>query len=441
MAKTNTSQSGSRRRVPLRTNDQIHDAYGLAIGKAVLAGEAPFQNPTTMPPPETPGVPAYAFVTPDGVERQTRAVPARTYGPAKAQFLRAYARERGIVNPQFVSRRKAVALLRANGEDGHLQPAMAGARYIEVPRNRSARNMAVVLIEDGPNFDADGNPTEGRKGDRRLDANGKPVFRPVEYGPLADEPPVDIETAGDQWDRFRLGSRPNRILPLVESNATAAAIARPGDEAAAAAVEKALERAGNVWDIEVRRDEETRTPGVVLQENGGGAVRPVVLVGTRDSDDGAGWDTAVIVALAQAYGYLQGERDPEARPDALTALRNDGPAAAVEAALAREAMVANMAAQEFLTAHGLEFRPVGKERTEHLRGAQARALATRGGYRQVTYNAARALRMLAGLEPTVREEMRREREDELGADDGTMTEVERAAAGIPFADDAAGAAA
>ena len=130
-----------QRRTPLRTDEDIHNSYGQAIAKKVLEGEAPFQRATSMPSPETPGVKSYSFTTADGVERKTNPQPARVYGTAKGQFLRAYAERHGIENPQFVSRQKATSLLRAAGETGHIKPAAKGAKTIMLPRNSSATNI------------------------------------------------------------------------------------------------------------------------------------------------------------------------------------------------------------------------------------------------------------------------------------------------------------
>ena len=178
-----------QRRTLLRTDAEIHDSYGNAIAKKVLEGEAPFQRATSMPSPETPGVKSYSFTTADGVERKTNPQPARVYGTAKGQFLRAYAERHGIENPQFVSRQKATSLLRAAGETGHIKPAAKGAKTIMLPRNSSATNMPVVLEKDGRQRQRQVRVVKGKKGDVSRQAMARPTRGADLRGPAADDHP------------------------------------------------------------------------------------------------------------------------------------------------------------------------------------------------------------------------------------------------------------
>ena len=433
MAETDTGADAPRQRSkPLRTNAQINDFYGYAIGKAVMAGTAPFQNATKMPPPETPAVPSYTFQDRDGNERTTRPQPARAYGPAKAQFLRAYAETKGIENPQFVSQRKAVQLMRAEGETGHLKVAQKGAKFIEIPRNRSAANMPTMLTEDGPNHDKDGNPVEGKKGDAVRDENGKSVMTAVQFGPMADDPPLNVVAEGPDWERFQQQSRPNRILPLSESNAKAAPIARPTPEESRAALDAMVDTAQKKWGIEIRGDLEPGERSTFEVEVGDdGKDRSVIhLAPDASQEDAAARDTSLVVAVSHACAYEQAKRDPGARPDPID-IQKAGEQGRETGAFAREDMVANIAAQEFMTGAGLEFKPQPKEETEHLREAQAHALSQPGGYEQVTYNAARTMRMLHGNEPTQRDQARVQRQERF-QERLAGSEIERAAAGLPM---------
>lgn len=437
MAQTEVRPAPRRR--PLRTNDQIYDAYGTALAKQVRSGRAPFQTSTAMRTPHTPAVPAYSFTDPDGVERVARAQPARAYGPAKAHFLRAYAAEVGLENPQFVSARKAIQLLRAAGHDGNVQAAVKGASYVEIPRNRSAANMPTLLTDDGPNFTESGQPVAGKKGDVARDDAGKVVVRAVQFGPLADDPPLDVNVSGPDWEKFQRQSRPNRVLPIEQSNATAEPLPVPSLEDGRDAVDAMLQAARRQWGVEFKNHVKGR--GFSVKVDPDGERRAVVALPRFDpasaGQPGSPWEseshyvTRLAVEVSHACAYEQAKRDPEARPDPLV-IQEHGARGKNTAAYAREDMVANMASIEFVTSAGYRFEPGPSGPTSHLRDAQAEALAEPGGYAKVTYNAARTLRMLHGQQPTQRDEARVQRQERFAERVAASNDIERAAAGIPL---------
>ena len=431
-----------QRRTPLRTDEDIHNSYGQAIAKKVLEGEAPFQRATSMPSPETPGVKSYSFTTADGVERKTNPQPARVYGTAKGQFLRAYAERHGIENPQFVSRQKATSLLRAAGETGHIKPAAKGAKTIMLPRNSSATNMPVVLEKDGPNFNAKCESVKGKKGDVQHDKEGRPVTTVVQFGPAADDPPLNIATTGEAWKEFQRQSKPNLVMPLSQSNARAEPIARPTAEEGREAFAGMLKTASEKWNVTFVDDKKGQgfSRETVKSPDGEMSERSVVSLPPFDAAKagkrGSAWKsedeyvTRVAVEVGHACAYHQATRDPAARPDPLDA-QKAGDKSRQTAAFAREDMVSNMAAMEFVTGAGRKFTPAPQEEKAHMREAQAHALAEPGGYSKVTYNASRSLRMLNGNEPTRRDDSRARKTERFADKALGMDAIDLAAQGLP----------
>ena len=430
------------RRTPLRTDDAINDGYGQAIAAKVLQGKAPFQRSTSMPTPETPAIPTYSFTDAQGVEGKAKGSPARAYGPAKAQFLRAYAQQNGIENPQFVSRQKATHLLRAAGETGHIKPAAKGARSIMLPRNRSATNMPVVLEKDGPNFNASREQVKGKKGDAQVDKDGKVVTEVVQYGPAADDPPLNVATTGKVWEEFQRRSQPNMVFPISESNARAEPIAKPTPEEGREAVSGMLKAASDKWGVTFVDDKKGKgfSRETVKSPDGEVSERSVVALppfeAAKAGKRGAAWKsedeyiTRLTVEVGHACAHVQSERDPTARPDPRTA-QQAGDKSRQTASFAREDMVANMAAMEFVTGAGREFTPAPQEETSHMREAQAHALTEPGGYSKVTYNASRSLRMLQGQEPTARDNARAIKQERFVDRAMGMDAIDRAAQGLP----------
>ena len=140
--------------------------------------------------------------------------------------------------------------------------------------------------------------------------------------------------------------------------------------------------------------------------------------------------TRLAVEVGHACAYEQAARDPAARPDPLDA-QKAGEKSRQTAAFAREDMVSNMASMEFVTAAGFKFTPAPHEETSHMREAQAQALNEPGGYSKVTYNAARTMRMLEGQQPTARDDARARRQEQFQDRALGLSEIDRAARGIP----------
>ena len=433
------------RRTPLRTDDAINDGYGQAIAAKVLQGKAPFQRSTSMPTPETPADSDVQLHRRPGPWRgRAKGSPARAYGPAKAQFLRAYAQQNGIENPQFVSRQKATHLLRAAGETGHIKPAAKGARSIMLPRNRSATNMPVVLEKDGPNFNASREQVKGKKGDAsgRQGWQGRHRGRPVRSGRRRS-------AAQRRHDRQGVGgvssgaASPTWCSRSRESNARAEPIAKPTPEEGREAVAGMLKAASDKWGVTFVDDkkgkgfsrETVKSPDGEFSERSVVALPPfdVAKAGKRRRGLEVPRTSTSRVSpfeVGHACAHVQSERDPIARPDPRTA-QKAGDNSRQTASFAREDMVANMAAMEFVTGVGRKFTPAPQEETSHMREAQAHALSEPGGYSKVTYNASRSLRMLQGQEPTARDNARAIKQERFVDRAMSMDAIDRAAQGLP----------
>ena len=408
-----TERSEGRRAArPLRTNEQIYQEIGEVMGACARDGKAPFQRTSSMPPPETPGVPAMEITDRKGNTRRSASQPARAYGTAKAQFLRAYAESRGIENPQFVSRGKAVLLMRAAGQREPIRPARKGAKYIEIPRNRAAVRVPMILPGSEANCDAKGWAKMGAAGDVARDADGKVVTRTIQLGPMAADPPAGVDTGSREWAHLELQSRPNLILALEDSYAKAAPIARPDVEQSRQAFDAMMRAAQEKWNIRIHPDLQKgelatmRTTSARRDERADGnrTDSTVVHVSTQPGDTNAGaWATSIVVAVAHACAHEQARRDPAGRPDPI-AIQKAGPEAMETEAFAREDMVANIATQEFMSAAGIRFEP--KARNEAIRERQALALIEPGGYERITKLAGETQRMLRGEEPNRRAQAR-----------------------------------
>ena len=232
-------------------------------------------------------------------------------------------------------------------------------------------------------------------------------------------------------------------MPLSESNAKADGIARPTPEDGRAALAGMLDAAQEKWGVTFVEDKKGlgfRRETVPGPDGEGVAERSVVALPAFDEAKvgkrNASWRseeeyvTRLAVEVGHACAYEQASRDPAARPDPIDA-QKAGDKSRQTAAYAREDMVANMAAMEFVTNAGYTFTPAPVEETAHMREAQAHELAEPGGYAKTTYNAARTLRMLQGQEPTARDDARARKQERFADRALAMDDIDRAAQGVP----------
>ncbi len=175
MANGTSVQTGGFRR-PSRgvttgpTREESVSTWGRTIAKAVRGGRSVLQHPTQARPPQ--GLP---YV------RNGQVQPPHNFGGTRGLILRSVAHDRGFEDTRFATEQNARNYNEVRGDGDKVTGgivrgrvsdhgiAVPGQKDADQPRQVMAR---VKLTEDGPNFDANGQPVDGKTGNWKRNDKG-----------------------------------------------------------------------------------------------------------------------------------------------------------------------------------------------------------------------------------------------------------------------------
>ena len=185
MANGTSGQTGGGgfRRGPSRgvttgpTREAVVQQWGQAIAGQVRRGQSMLQQPQASPPPQ--GLP---------YEKNGEVQRPHNFGGTRGLILRTVAHDRGFEDTRFATERTAREYNEMHGDAEKVRGGVVRGRVadsgIPVPGQKGADQVRVVnarvrLEEDGPNFNANGKPVEGKKGDFKRNENGSFVEQQV----------------------------------------------------------------------------------------------------------------------------------------------------------------------------------------------------------------------------------------------------------------------
>ena len=181
MANGTSGQTGGFRRPsrPSRgvtsgpTREESVQQWGQTVAGQVRRGQSVLQQPQATPPPQ--GLP---------YEKNGQKQPPHNFGGTRGIILRTVAHDRGLEDTRFATERTARDYNEMHGDTDKVRGGVVRGRVadsgIAVPGQKGADQprqvmAAVRLTEDGPNFNANGKPVEGKKGDVKFTDKGHVV--------------------------------------------------------------------------------------------------------------------------------------------------------------------------------------------------------------------------------------------------------------------------
>ena len=181
MANGTSGQTGGFRRPsrPSRgvtsgpTREESVQQWGQTVAGQVRRGQSVLQQPQATPPPQ--GLP---------YEKNGQKQPPHNFGGTRGIILRTVAHDRGLEDTRFATERTARDYNEMHGDTDKVRGGVVRGRVadsgIAVPGQKGADQprqvmAAVRLTEDGPNFNANGKPVEGKKGDVKFTEKGHVV--------------------------------------------------------------------------------------------------------------------------------------------------------------------------------------------------------------------------------------------------------------------------
>ncbi len=167
---------GAFRRGPSRgvttgpTRAETVQQWGATIAGQVRRGQSVLQQPQATRPPQ--GLP---------YEKNGEKQPPHNFGGTRGLILRTVAHDRGFEDTRFATERTARDYNEMHGDADKVRGGVVKGRIadrgIAVPGQKGADeprqvNARVKLTEDGPNFNANGKPVDGSKGDWKRNEKG-----------------------------------------------------------------------------------------------------------------------------------------------------------------------------------------------------------------------------------------------------------------------------
>ena len=167
---------GAFRRGPTRgvttgpTRAETVQQWGATIAGQVRRGQSVLQQPQATRPPQ--GLP---------YEKNGEKQPPHNFGGTRGLILRTVAHDRGFEDTRFATERTARDYNEMHGDADKVRGGVVKGRIadrgIAVPGQKGADeprqvNARVKLTEDGPNFNANGKPVDGSKGDWKRNEKG-----------------------------------------------------------------------------------------------------------------------------------------------------------------------------------------------------------------------------------------------------------------------------
>ena len=411
---------GAFRRGPSRgvtsgpTRAESVQQWGSTIAGQVRRGQSVLQQSQATPPPQ--GLP---------YEKGGQKQPPHNFGGTRGLILRTVAHDRGYEDTRFATERTARDFNEMHGDAEKVRGGVVRGRVadsgIAVPGQKGADEprqiMAPVkLTEDGPNFNANGKPVEGKAGDTRFTEKGHVVeeLRTVE-GQRRGQGQVVYHNVQD----LRLPSRepraeaPENRREYLLANVMAQA-RRPVQGAPADSVDPAHQ------PLQVRESKDM--PGraeLSLEQNvdiGNGKTVPeayVLRAGPESSFPSKEHHVGALVHEVDRFHMCRdGNADAIAVARAKPAERESMPE------FGRSELVASAATMDRMTEVGYTWHPpqYSPETRSQVRDAQAAQLEKPGGLDEVGQQANRTYRLSSGRAATVYEQRERNQQRVQGVD-------------------------
>ena len=155
------------------TREQMVQQWGQTVAGQVRRGQSVLQHAQASPPPQ--GLP---------YEKGGQKQAPHNFGGTRGLILRSVAHDRGLEDTRFATERTARDFNEMHGDTDKVRGGVVRGRVadsgIAVPGQKGADQprqvMAPVrLAEDGPNFNANGKPVDGKKGDIQFTEKGHVV--------------------------------------------------------------------------------------------------------------------------------------------------------------------------------------------------------------------------------------------------------------------------
>ena len=405
---------GAFRRGPSRgvttgpTRAESVQQWGGTIAGQVRRGQSVLQQPQATRPPQ--GLP---------YEKNGEKQPPHNFGGTRGLILRTVSHDRGYEDTRFATERTARDYNEMHGDADKVRGgvvkgrtadrgiAVPGQKGADEPRQVTAR---VKLTEDGPNFDANGKPVDGKKGEWKRAENGEIEERLVTMeGQRRGQGQVTYFNIDD----LRLPSRepraeaPENRREYLLTNVMATA-RRPVQGAPADSVDPAHQ------PLQVRESKDL--PGraeLSLEQNvdiGGGKTVPEAYVlrsGPQDSFPSKEHHLGSVIHEVNRFHMCRdGNADAIAVAKAAPAEREKLPE------FGRSELAASAATMDRMTEVGYTWHPpqYSAENRSQVREAQAVQLEKPGGLDEVGQQANRTYRLSTGRAATVYEQRERNQE-------------------------------
>ena len=422
MANGTSGQTGGFRRPsrPSRgvtsgpTREESVQQWGRTVAGQVRRGQSVLQHAQASPPPQ--GLP---------YEKNGQKQAPHNFGGTRGLILRTVAHDRGLEDTRFATERTARDYNEMHGDTDKVRGgvvrgrvadsgiAVPGQKGVDQPRQVMA---AVRLTEDGPNYNANGKPVEGKKGDVKFTDKGHVVEELVTMeGQRRGQGQVVYHNVQD----LRLPSRepraeaPENRRDYLLTNVVATA-RRPVQGAPADSVDPAHQ------PLQVRETKDL--PGraeLSLEQNvdiGGGKTAPeayVLRAGPEDSFPSKEHHVGAVVHEVNRFHMCRdGNADAIAVARAKPSERESMPE------FGRSELAASAATMDRMTEVGHTWHPpqYSPENRSQIREAQAVQLEKPGGLDEVGQQANRTYRLSSGRAATVYEQRERNQERVQGVD-------------------------
>ena len=387
------------------TREQSVRVWGLCIAGQVRRGQSVLQQPQATRPPQ--GLP---------YEKNGQKQAPHNFGGTRGLILRTVSHDRGYEDTRFATERTARDYNEMHGDADKVRGGVVKGRTadqgIPVPGQKGADEprqvMArVKLTEDGPNFNANGKPVEGKKGEWKRAKNGEIEQRLVTMeGQRRGQGQVTYFNVDD----LRLPSRepraeaPENRREYLLTNVMAQA-RRPVQGAPADSVDPAHQ------PLQVRESKDL--PGraeLSLEQNvdiGNGKIAPEAYVlrsGPQDSFPSKEHHLGSVIHEVNRFHMCRdGNADAIAVAKAAPAEREKMPE------FGRSELAAAAATMDRMTEVGYTWHPpqYSAENRSQVREAQAVQLEKPGGLDEVGQQANRTCRLSTGRAVTVYEQRER----------------------------------
>ena len=367
------------------TRQQALDLWGRAVASDHQRGRSVFQNPQTLRPAQS--MPSLTHDEAGQVQRK----PPNTFRGTNAIILRTVAAQRGITDTRFLM---PEAARRFNEQHGHTvrNPVVNRAGRIELPNSNSKADEPYVerhqqrLEADGPNHDAGGVATEGKKGDLRRDEAGKPVLEDIVYHGLRRDSGVREYY---NVDDLRLPARQPRPVPA-QSRVDGMLGSLTGPAKRAGLVTVDTEQLNGRAELSLIED--------------GDKQRFELRVAPKESfESEQHYESAVVHELCRYAACRDSNADALAVAKAKPEDRPGMPE------FARSELVVSAASMELMTEAGHRWQPpsYGREQQREIRAEQIRTLREPSGLAELGLSASRTLRVAANRAPTVYDQRQR----------------------------------